>query len=159
MFKRRNLTPEENANSVVYNTHVGIFHAILREPSPCDEFYIETCKPSCDCMESVSFQDPIIMLFNQQRLENLGEMGATAFLDSLIQKESFLSEIRKNVSDEDLCAMMKSRYLQTPSEITAWCRYIEGNVDKFNSEVKAFLDAKQQQQLPIDQQNVEPQTS
>lgn len=159
MYKRHFLTAEENSVNVKYNDSVGIYHAILREPSPVDVFHVEHCKPSNDSMESISLVDPLIMLFNQERLSNLGEMGATAFLDSLMQRESSLSELRKKVSDDDLCAMIKSRYLQTPSEVTAWCRYIQGNVDAFNREVQALVESKKQETTIESTSNVESQTS
>lgn len=155
MNKRRFITAEDNAANVNYNVSVGVRHFILREVSPVDDFYQEVCKPCDDSMESISFVDPIVILFNQERLDNLGTMGVKAFLDSLQQRESSLSDLRSKVSDDDLLSMIKSRHLQSPSEITAWCRYIENNVEAFNKEVQELV--KQQQQQTIEP-SIEPQT-
>lgn len=157
LYKRNFITAEQNAEQIQFNHEYGLYHSILRESSPVDEFYREPTKSAHDDIESVSYVDPIIILFNQDRLQSLGDMGVKAFLDSLQQRESSLAELRKKVSDDDLCAMMKSRYLQTPSEVTSWCRYIEGNVDAFNKEVQALLDAQKQQQTTepiVESQNV-----
>lgn len=145
MYKRRFITVQDNMENVNYNISLGVRHFILRESSPVDEFYQEVCKSSDDKLESISFVDPIIILFNQERLDNLGTMGITAFLDSLQQRESFLSDLRSKVSDDDLLTMIKSRHLQSPSEITVWCRYIENNVEAFNKEVQELVKQQQQQ--------------
>lgn len=157
MFIRRILTPDDNAVNVKYNIGSGISHSILRESSPVDDFYMEMTKPSDDTMESVSFVDPILMLFNQDRLANLGDMGAKAFLDSLQQRESSLAELRSKVSDEDLLAMLKSRYLQTPSEVAAWCRYIDGNITKFNQELQQLIESNKdsiEKETPVENNNL-----
>lgn len=144
-MKRRNLTPQENSANIEFNVELGAAHCVLREESVVDEFYFESHKPSDDCCESVSFVDPIIMLFNQERLDNMGSTAAKAFLDSLTPKSNSLSELRKQCSDDDLMKMIKSRHLQSPAEILHWCRYIEDNIEEFNNEV-AKLQAEQQAQ-------------
>lgn len=141
MYKRIILTADDNAANVQYNQSAVLMHSELYQPSPVDEFYTESVIP-VDGSECVFHVDPLIMLFNQQRIDNLGSLTAKQFLDSLQQKESSLSELRKKCSDEDLMAMMKSRYLQTPSEIMSYCRYIESNVDAFNSEVQKIVSEK-----------------
>lgn len=151
-MKRRNLTPAQNAENLDFNMQYGLHHAILRTESVVDEFYFEECNPSDDDMKSVSICDPIIMLFNQERLDNMGASAVKNFLDSLAPQSSDLVELRKQCSDEDLMSMMKSRHLQSPAEILHWCRYMQQNVDQFNSEV-ARLQA--QAEVEKAQKNVE----
>ena len=145
MYKRSFISAEDNASSVRYNPEQGLYHSILRQKSAVDEFYHENHKPAFDKLESVSYVDPIIMLFNQERIDNLGSMAAKELLDSLANKSDSIVELRKKCSDEELLSMIKSRYLQTPSEIMAYCRYIEGNVDSFNAELKQLVEHQQQQ--------------
>lgn len=158
MYKRRFITAEENAAHVNYNISVGVRHIVLREKSIVDEFYQEVCKPYDDNLESISFVDPIVVLYNQERLDNLGTMGVKAFLDSLQQRESSLSDLRSKVSDDDLLSMIKSRHLQSPSEITAWCRYIENNIEAFHKEVQEFVKQQQQQTVEPSESSQESQT-
>lgn len=142
-MKRVYITPKQNAENISFNEEVGLKHCILREASVVDEFYHESTTPSDDSMESVSVCDPIVILFNQQRLDNMGTTAAKSFIDSLVPKSNELSELRKKCSDEDLMTMVKSRHLQSPAEILAWCRYMNENVETFNSEV-AKLVAQQE---------------
>lgn len=144
MFKRIIIDANENAKNMVFDHSCGNPVAIHRTSSVVDEFYFERvfCEDGSECVACV---DPIVVLFNQERLVGLGETGAKAFLDSFQQRTDSLAELRKNCSDEDLISMMKSRYLQTPSEIVAWCRYMESNIDKFNSEVQSMIQANQEE--------------
>lgn len=149
-MKRRILTPQENAKNMPYpSDECGLHHTILRQPSIIDEFYFEKCNPS-DCSKpSVSVVDPIIMLFNQERLTNMGASAAKQFLDSLQPRSNALAELRQQCSDEDLMKMVKSRHLQSPAEILMWCQYIEQNIDEFNSEV-ARLQAEEIEKQTVD---------
>lgn len=153
MYKRRIFTAQENAEILEVNPDYGLHHAILRESSVTDEFYFESCTNE-DGSESVSVVDPIIILFNQQRLDDMGFTATQAFLDALQPKSNELAELRKKCSDEDLMSMMKSRHLQSPAEILAWCRYMQSNVDTFNAEVQKLVEAQQSEVQK--QQNVEP---
>lgn len=151
MFKRRNLFPQDN--DVKFNK-IGLRHTILREPSVVDEFYQEKVFPSDDGTEAICIVDPIHVLLNQQRLDNLGATAVKSFLDSLAPKSNDLSELRSKCSDDDLMTMVKSRHLQSPAEILSWCRYMNQNFEKFNAEVKALAE---QQASATGQQLVEPQ--
>ena len=136
---------DDNAENVVYHPDIDYRVAVLRESSVVDEFYQQnTCNP--DGTESVSFSDPIYILFNQERLDSLGSTAVQAFLDSLQPKSDALAELRSKCSDDDLMQMMKSRHLQSPAEILHWCRYMKSNVDKFNAEVQELVKQQSQQQ-------------
>ena len=159
LFKRQFKRIGECISGMHVNTELGIRHSVLREPSVVDEFYFEKHRPSDDCMESFSVVDPIIILFNQDRIENMGVTAAKQFLDSLQPKSNSLAELRKNCSDEDLVSMIKSKYLQSPAEILAWCRYMKENINTFNSEVQKLAEAKQAEEASKAQNKVDETTN
>ena len=139
MYTRRFITIEENVTkNIKFDSTCDLRHTVLREASVVDEFYKESIT-NADGSKSVSFLDPIYILFNQQRLNSLGTTAAQSFLDSLQPQSDSLAELRKKCSDDDLMKMVKSRHLQSPSEILAWCRYMESNVDKFNVELQELV--------------------
>lgn len=143
MATRRIISIQANAKRIEFDQNSTLKNTILRECDVCDEFYHEIITNS-DKSESVSIVDPIYILFNQERLNQLGTGAAQKLLDSLQPKSDALAELRSKCSDEDLMKMMKSRHLQSPAEILAWCRYMQANVDNFNSEVKALIEAQSQ---------------
>lgn len=146
MFTRKKITCQDNACNVKYSSESGLKHVIHREKSVVDEFYMEKSIDN-DGNEVVSFTDPLIILFNQERLNSMGATAAKAYLDSLVPHNDALAELRQKCSDEDLLCMIKSKHLQSPSEILSWSRYMQENVDKFNAEVKKIIEA---QQKPLD---------
>lgn len=157
-MKRINITPKQNAKNISFNKEVGLKHCILRDASVVDEFYHESTTPSDDKMKSVSVCDPIIILFNQQRLDNMGTTAVKAFIDSLVPKSNELSELRKMCSDEDLMSMVKSRHLQSPAEILAWCRYMSSNIEMFNSEVVKLVAQQEAEKAQTTEVNTEVNT-
>ena len=152
MYKRRFVDPEKNGSELEFNSVSDLRNVVLREPSVVDEFYINKMT-NPDGSESVQHVDPIFVLFNQQRLESLGTSAAQYFLDSLQQPNDSLTELRKKCSDEDLLKLIKSKYLQSPAEILAWCRYMDANIEEFNKEVQTLIEAQKQEQEKVDASN------
>lgn len=146
MFKRRNLTPQENAKNINFSSKLILRNTELLQDSVIKDFCSEKCT-TADGTEIVSFVDPILMLFNQQRLETLGQFGAKEFLDSFNQKSTALDELRSKCSDDDLMKLIKSRHLQSPAEILSWCRYMQQNIDTFNAEVQKLVEQQKAAQM------------
>lgn len=138
-----------------YSIKNSLATSIVRTPSLVDEFYTETIGTNDDKKPIVRFVDPIYMLFNQDRLSHLGAENVQLWLDSLISSGNHeIDELKSKCSDEQLTQMIKSRHLQSPSEILSWCRYMNDNIKEFNEEVQRFA-----QQQVTQQTNVEPLNS
>lgn len=56
-----------------------------------------------------------------------------------------LNELRKNLSDDDLMLLIKSRHCQTPSEIEAFYNDLSQRNISYNECMQAILDEKQKQ--------------
>lgn len=123
------------------NTLEGV--NILCTSSPVDEFaFNETIMP--DGSIALSYSDPIYLLFNQQRLDKNGSFAIQQWLQSLQSSlSSQLSQLRSKCSDEDLISMIKSRHIQSPSELKSWLDYCSSNIEQFNSEL-ALLQQEQE---------------
>ena len=137
-----------NKQLIKLNVQHGNRTKLYRTESVVDEFYTERGISQHSGTSFVRHIDPIYMLFNQQRLSQLGADSAKYYLDSLMQQgvSSQLAELRKQVSDEDLLATIKSRHIQTATELSDWCNYMSKNMDNFKSKVSEVV-AKQQAQL------------
>lgn len=112
---------------------------VYREVSTVDTFYRIKAVSSADGKKCVKYTDPIYLLFDEQRLKAMGADSAIKYIDSIMSnmKSNPLSELRKNCSDEDLLMTVKSRHLQSPSEILSWTRYMSQNIEYFKREVSA----------------------
>lgn len=127
------------------------------QPSLVSSFYKEESVSAESGEPMVVYHDPIYMLFNQQRLSKLGAGAIEMWLNQMNQSNANpLAELRKECSDEDLVSMIKSRHLQSPSEILAWSRMMTAKIDEFKGEVAKLLASKQVEQPTHSESNVEP---
>lgn len=110
--------------------------AIMRTPSPLDEFQTEVLKTGKD--EEVLFiTSDIAILFNQQRLMNLNP----AVIQELTQNMKRQKPNMK-LSDEQLFGALKSRYIQSNADIYAWSRSIQADLDSTISSIEAEAAAQ-----------------
>lgn len=166
MWTRRHISTKDNVqNNVTFNKMAGLRHANLREPSVVDEFHFDDVV-DVSGNKSTMIHDPIYIIFDNQRLNSIGAMGVKTYLDQIQPRSSSLVELRKNVPDDVLMDMMKSRHLQSMSEITAWCRYVNDNMADYQKEIddmvaeanriKAEKEAAEQAAQQTVQQAVQP---
>lgn len=107
-------------------------------PNVVDALCVDTFTDSDGNVCAVSLQSDISLLFNQKRLEDtLGRDGLKKFFDDMAARSTPLSELRSKISDDDLAALCKSRYLQSASEILSWSKYLNDNYQSLMESVKA----------------------
>lgn len=127
------------------------------QPSLVSSFYKEESVSAESGEPMVVYHDPIYMLFNQERLSKLGAGAVEMWLQQMNQsKANPLAELRKECSDEDLVSMIKSRHLQSPSEILAWSRLMTSRIDEFKSEVAKLVASNEVDQPSPTESDVEP---
>lgn len=110
----KQLTP---TNVCVIDIKTSVYRSVL----PYEDLYIrDNGNGSCTVLSDVD------LLFNQQRLD---KMNRTALLDQLqgaqFTQDPVLSELRNKVPDEYILKFVKSRYIQSPSELRNWASYLE----------------------------------
>lgn len=131
-----------NKNSYVFVLG-DLSSSVPVEKSLVDSFYTEV-HDSKDGKKSVSFHDPIRMLFNQERLDQLGPAAVQRWLETLQQaKSSPINELRKHCDDNMLMELIKSRHVQSMSELQAYAEYHSQNMNEFKSEVQKLILSKQ----------------
>lgn len=141
-------------NKIIYNME-DVSHVVNREPSLVDEFYCEEGVCPDDGTATVVFTDPLVMLFNQERLSQMGDAALKMWIDSMSNaKGSAMSELKSKLSDDELMCLVKSRHIQQPSELQAYAEWCNENMDLMNEE----LQKAQQAQAEVAKQEAEKQT-
>lgn len=97
------------------------------ESSPLHNFMFQEIV--CNGKKSIRITSDIYMLFNQQRLDKLTRSQLVEYFDSLSVSEPKMSDLRKKMTDDQLCSFIKSRFIQTPSELIAWSQYLMSSQD------------------------------
>lgn len=110
--------------------------------SPVNEFMFQEYDANGE--KSVRLTSDIYMLFNQQRLDRMTNERLLAYFEGLTVREPKLRELRSKLTDEQLCSFVKSRFIQSPSELMAWSQYLMSSQD----EMIAAAAAEQQTEQP-----------
>lgn len=119
-------------------TDFDIAHSVPVSPNIVDALCVDVSKNSDGSVKSVHFSSDISLLFNQKRLEDtLGRDGLKKFFDDMSARSPALTSLRQKISDDDLAAMCKSRYLQSASEILSWSNYLNENYQHLMDTVKS----------------------
>ena len=120
------------------------------ESSPVNEFLFQEFEKGD--VKSVRFTSDIYMLFNQQRLDRMSRERLIHYFNDLSVREPQMAAIRSKLSDDQLCSFVKSRFIQSPSELMAWSQYLMASQD----EMVAAAAAEQQTQQPAGQPDIDP---
>lgn len=111
------------------------------ENSPVNEFCFERLEVNGN--EVVTLTSDIYMLFNQQRLDRMSKDRLLAYFENLSVTNPKMSELRSKLSDDQLCSFVKSRFIQSPSELMAWSQYLMSSQDEMIVAAAAEKQAEQ----------------
>ena len=110
------------------------------EQSPVNEFMFQEIEVNGD--KSTRLTSDIYMLFNQQRLDKMSRERLIDYFNNAAVNDPQMSSIRSKLSDEQLITFVKSRFIQSRSELMAWSQYLMTSQD----ELVAVIAAEQQAQ-------------
>lgn len=120
---------------------------ICREQSPVENFYIqENVSPHSE-HKSIAIVDDVYMLFNQQRLDRMTGAALSDWLSRTSQTDSQLASLRSRMTDDQLGSFIKSRFIQSRSELLAWSSYLESQYP----ELVAESSVESSSELPVEQ--------
>ena len=122
---------------------------ILSSPTPVTQLLLDNCTDIKDTKVWFKTSD-IDLLFNQQRLDNLGIDQINNWLSSLSSSQS--SALKGKYSDHELIALCKSRHIQSPQELLNWSEYLTTQYENIKIDV-------QEQQQQKDTSNVADNSS
>lgn len=118
------------------------------ENIPVNEFCLERLDK--DGTEVVTLTSDIYMLFNQQRLDRMSKDRLLAYFENLSVNEPKMRELRSKLSDEQLRSFVKSRFIQSPSELMAWSQYLMSSQDEMIAAAAAEKQADQPAPYQVD---------
>ena len=118
------------------------------ENSPVNEFCLERLDKNGT--EVVTLTSDIYMLFNQQRLDRMSKDRLLAYFENLSVNEPKMRELRSKLSDDQLCSFVKSRFIQSPSELMAWSQYLMSSQDEMIAAAAAEKQTEQSAPYQVD---------
>lgn len=146
---KREVNPVERVSSPNNVANKELRQSEFIEPSPVNDFIFQ--EHEVDGVVSVRCSSDIYMLFNQQRLDRMSRESLVKYFGELSVTEPKMKELRSKLSDDQLCSFVKSRFIQTSSELMAWSQYLMSSQDEMVAAVAAA-----RQTAPPTAQTVDP---
>lgn len=87
---------------------------------------------------SQRYLSDISLLFNQQRLDRMTNNALNDWFRSVARVDSQLDAIRRALPADAIGKFIKSRYIQSPSELRRWTSYL---TTTYKAEYEAALEA------------------
>lgn len=115
----------------------------LRCASPVETFYKQMVSGPHGSQDGVAYRTDIYMLFNQQRLDRMSLSQLSDWLDRQTPTNG-LQQLRNKMSDAQLHQYIKSRYIQSPSELMAWSEYLQFEFDREHNNLKEKIENDKQ---------------
>ena len=135
MFKGR-ITDKKATPLCVKDCSIDIRHAVVRDRVPYEPLLTVSYPDG-----SYRILSDVDLIFNQERLDRMSLAALQQKLDESVNAGDIgLSDIRKNIKDEDLQKFIKSRYIQSLSELRQWSHYL---VTTYANEVASIRAAAQ----------------
>lgn len=104
------------------------------------------------------YADDIELLLLQRSFENINSLEYATFLKQVESNMStYVAPNRPKMTDEQLMSYIKSRHIQSASELQSWMDYLTSRYDILKTETNERVRQQQQEQQQ-QQQQVEPGT-
>lgn len=138
---KRRLEPFEVPVSLNSARSCELIQSEFLEKSPVNEFMFQEIEISG--RKTFRVTSDIYMLFNQHRLDRMSKDRLLAHFENLSVNEPKLCELRSKLTDDQLCSFVKSRFIQSPSELMAWSQYLMSSQDEMIAAAAAEQQTEQ----------------
>lgn len=117
---------------------------ILKSAVYCQVGPVERLRYIKDDDGVVHYVSDVNLLMNAERLRN--QLGEESYLNLIRGIQPKKSPYDNNYTDEQLFTAIKSRFIQTPSEVLAWIESLGSAGDSIRSELNALAESVQPKQ-------------
>lgn len=100
------------------------------QPSTIDDFLFQKHTVVGDAAPSFRCTSDIYMLFNAQRLDRMSRDRILQHFNDMTVNNSSLAALKSKLTDDQLISIVKSRYIQSPSELLSWSMYLNSLADE-----------------------------
>ena len=100
------------------------------QPSTIDDFLFQKHTVVGDSAPSLRCTSDIYMLFNAQRLDRMSRERILQHFNDMTVNNSSLAALKSKLTDDQLISIVKSRYIQSPSELLSWSMYLNSLADE-----------------------------
>lgn len=90
----------------------------------------------------VRYTSDVRLLLHTKDLTSRAGLSVASKFGQNKQSASQLQQIMDKMSDDDLLSIVRSRYVQAPSELIAWSKELSAYAENLESEARSLIDAE-----------------
>lgn len=141
--KFNNLNSLEQGSGLISNVAPDAF-AVAPEFDSTEQLRVEIYDTEETC--PVRYTSDIRLILHTKDLASRAGLAVASKFGQSKQSASQLQQIMDRMSDDDLLATVRSRHVQSPSEIIAWSKELSAYAENLESQVQELIDVENAKQ-------------
>lgn len=137
--KFNSLNSLEQGSGLIPNVTPDAF-AVAPQFDSTEELRVEI--DETDETRPVRYTSDVRLILHTKDLASRAGLAIASKFGQSKQSVSQIQQLMDKVSDDDLLAMVRSRHIQSPSEIIAWTKELFAQADRLESQAQALIDAE-----------------
>lgn len=141
--KFNSLDSLEQGSGLIPNVSPDAF-SVAPEFDSTEELRVEIYDNEETC--PVRYTSDIRLILHTKDLASRAGIAVASKFGQSKQSASQIQQIMDKMSDDDLLATVRSRYVQSPSEIIAWSKELSAYAENLESQAQELIDAENARQ-------------
>lgn len=137
--KFNSLECSEQGSGLIPNVEPDAF-AVAPEFDSTEELRVEI--DDTDESRPVRYTSDVRLILHTKDLASRAGLAVASKFGQSKQSASQIQQIMDRMSDDDLLATVRSRHIQTPSEIIAWSKELSSYAENLESQAQELIDAE-----------------
>lgn len=141
--KFNSLKSSEQGPEFIPNVNPDAF-AVAPEFDSTEELRVEICDTNDS--RSVRYTSDVRLLLHMKDLASRAGLAVASKFGQQGQSVSQIQQMMDNMSDDDLLSTVRSRHIQSPSEIIAWSKELSSYAETLESQAQELIEAENAKQ-------------
>lgn len=94
----------------------------------------------------VRYTSDVRLILHTKDLASRAGLAVASKFGQSKQSASQIQQVMDNMSDDDLLATVRSRYVQSPSEIIAWSKELSSYAERLETQVQSLIESENAKQ-------------
>lgn len=137
--KFNSLISLEQGSGLIPNIEPDAF-AVAPEFDSTEELRVEI--DDSDETRPIRYSSDVRLLLHTKDLASRAGLAVASKFGQSRQSASQIQQIMDNMSDDDLLATVRSRHIQSPSEIIAWSKELSAYAEHLESQAQDLIDVE-----------------
>lgn len=137
--KFNNLNSLEQGSGLIPNVAPDAF-AVAPEFDSTEELRVEI--DDTDETRPVRYTSDVRLILHTKDLVSRAGLAVASKFGQSRQSASQIQQIMDGMSDDDLLATVRSRYVQSPSELIAWSKDLSAYAENLEAQAQELIDAE-----------------